>query len=88
MDPDPNVALEKVVNDVHELINSVDRFSAWWSRVETMTQSLESQVVFAGRSRLSITRVNLVRGGCDMLRKDYEIYMRSVSDLQSLSNCV
>jgi hypothetical protein len=82
MDQDPKAAFEKVADDVRELANCVAKFANWWSKAESMIHILENQAVSADRPRLSTIRITLVRRSCEVLQKDYEVYRRSVSNLQ------
>jgi hypothetical protein len=90
MEHDPIVALEllnKAANNVGELVDCVAKFTDWWSSAETMMHTLEDEVVSADGPWLDTIR-NRARKSCEVLRKDYEIYRRSVSGLQIPSSII
>ena len=85
MDQDPLVALEllnKAANSVDRVVECVNKFANWWGNAETMISTLGNQVVSADGRRLSAIRIHMVQKSWEVLQKEYEVYKRSVSELQ------
>ena len=85
MEQDAMIALElldKAANNVGEVVNCVHKVASWWSKAAIMISTLRDQVLSDDGRRLSSIRINMVRKSWEVLRNDYEVYKRSVSDLQ------
>jgi hypothetical protein len=81
MEQDPIDALKVLIDDVCDLVKSVAKFANWWSQTATMISSSEDHVSIDGR-RMSQIRINLVRKSWEAVQINYEVYSRTVSDLQ------
>jgi hypothetical protein len=81
MEQDALELLTKASNNVEEVVRCVHKFANWWDAAETMISSLRDQVVSADGRRLSLTRINMVKNSWELLKQDYEVYKRKVSDL-------
>jgi hypothetical protein len=84
------VALElfkKASDDIGHLLDGVHQFTSWWRQAQILISTLATQM-FVNDQQIHPFRLEMGRKGWESVRDQYEVYIISVSALQTTSSIV